>query len=332
MSKQIRPSVTNPTIATLYNEIDAGLLKLAPDFQRRFVWTQPHQEEFLDTILKGFPFPEIYVSSGSIDIEAMKTVRHVIDGQQRLTTIRNYISNFFQKPLSKIKAYSELSDDEKSDFLSYEIVVRDLGKIDDDTVKEVFRRINLTKFKLDSIEIHNAVYDGALISTAKEIIDHTELSIFGVFRENEFSRMADLHFILLVIATLETGGYFSQDAEVEPMIEKFNEEYKNGEAVKKSLVETLEYIKSLDLPKDSMWFRKSNFFTLVVEISLNGKYLKNNFRKRLDELEEKVMSNKNNSGNEFGEYYSYMYQGTNNRKARVTRARLFRKMCTDLDA
>jgi hypothetical protein len=28
--------------------------------------------------------------------------------------------------------------------------------------------------------------------------------------------MADLHFILLVMATLENGGYFAQDREVEP--------------------------------------------------------------------------------------------------------------------
>lgn len=91
MSTQIRPSVTNPTLASLYKEISDGLLVLAPDFQRRFVWTMEHQEEFIDTIMKGLPFPEIYVSTGQVDIEMMRTTRNVIDGQQRLTTIRNYI-------------------------------------------------------------------------------------------------------------------------------------------------------------------------------------------------------------------------------------------------
>lgn len=329
MSKQIRPSVTNPTIATLYNEIDAGLLVLAPDFQRRFVWTQPHQEEFLDTVLQGYPFPEIYVSTGDVDISKMRTVRHVIDGQQRLTTIRNYIDGTSERPLSKIKSYAELTDDQKRDFLSYEVVVRDLGKIDNDTIREVFRRINLTKFKLDSIEIHNAVYDGAYISVAKEVLDSTDLSIFGVFRESEFSRMADLHFVLLVMSTIEAGGYFSQDAEVESMIEKFNEEFPRASECKARIVDTLEIIKSLDLPKDSMWFRKSNFFTLVVELTTQKEKLRADLVERLQELESKVMANKNSPGNEFGQYYSYMYQGTNNRKARVTRAELFRKFCTE---
>lgn len=328
MSKQIRPSVTNPTIATLYNEINAELLVLAPDFQRRFVWTQPHQEEFLDTVLQGYPFPEIYVSTGEVDIAKMKTVRHVIDGQQRLTTIRNYIDGTFEKLLRKIKPYAELTNDEKGDFLSYEVVVRDLGKIDRDTVREVFRRINLTKFKLDNIEIHNAVYDGAFISVAKEVLDSTDLSIFGVFRESEFSRMADLHFILLIMSTMEAGGYFSQDAEVESMIEKFNEDFPRASEYKYRITSTLNTIRDLDLPKDSMWFRKSNFFTLVVELTTQKEKLVDNLVDRLKELENNVMTSKNTPGNKFGQYYSYMYQGTNNRKARVTRAELFREFCT----
>ncbi|MCB0321642.1 MAG: DUF262 domain-containing protein, partial [Bdellovibrionales bacterium] len=110
MSKQIRPSVTNPTIASLYNEISNGLLILAPEFQRRFVWTQAHQEEFLDTIVHGYPFPEIYVSTGEVDVNKMKTIRHVIDGQQRLTTIKNYIDGHFEKPLVLVKQYADLDD------------------------------------------------------------------------------------------------------------------------------------------------------------------------------------------------------------------------------
>lgn len=327
MSRQIRPSVTNPTIASLYNEIDSGLLVLQPEFQRRFVWTQPHQEEFLDTILQGFPFPEIYVSTGEVDIAKMKTVRNVIDGQQRLTTIRNYIDGKFERPLAAIKPYAALSDPEKGDFLSYEVVVRDLGKIDHDTIREVFRRINLTKFKLDSIEIHNAVYDGAYISTAKAILDGTDIAIFGVFRESEFSRMADLHFVLLIMSTIENGGYFSQDAEIEPMVERYNEEFPRSDDIKKRIMETFSFIRALDLPRDSMWFRKSNFFTLVVEVTLGFENLRDDFTLCLLSLEDNVMSNKNNQSNEFGQYYSYMYQGTNNRKARVTRSAIFRKYC-----
>lgn len=51
MPLQIKPSVTNPTIADVYQLIDEGKLFLRPDFQRKFVWTHEHQEAFIDTIL-----------------------------------------------------------------------------------------------------------------------------------------------------------------------------------------------------------------------------------------------------------------------------------------
>jgi hypothetical protein len=164
MSLQIKPSVTNPTIADVYQLIDEGRLILRPDFQRKFVWTHEHQEDFIDTILNGLPFPEIYVCEGDVDVQKLRTTRLVIDGQQRLTTIRNYIEGTHH-PLIRIPSYQAL--DRKQDFLSYQIVMRDLGKVDEETTREIFRRINLTKFKLDDIEIHNAVYDGHFIQAAK---------------------------------------------------------------------------------------------------------------------------------------------------------------------
>lgn len=83
-----------------------------------------------------------------------------------MTTIRNYIEATYEHPLVKIHSYQELTHEKNQQFLSYQIVMRDLGKVDDDTTREIFRRINLTKFKLDDIEIHNAVYDGQFILSA----------------------------------------------------------------------------------------------------------------------------------------------------------------------
>jgi hypothetical protein len=40
--------------------------------------------------------------------------------------------------------------------------MRDIGRVEEETVREIFRRINLTKFKLEDVEIHNAIYDGEL--------------------------------------------------------------------------------------------------------------------------------------------------------------------------
>jgi len=329
MSSQIKPSVTNPTVADVYHFIDQGALVLQPDFQRKFVWTHEHQEEFIDTVLKGLPFPEVYVCEGSVDIQKMKTTRHVIDGQQRLTTIRNYIEGKYEKdkPPIKTPSYQSLTDLEKKDFLSYQIVMRDIGKVDEATTREIFRRINLTKFKLDDIEIHNAVYDGAFIRSAKIILDNVGLEKYGVLKESEFTRMADLHFVLLVMATIEKGGYFAQDKEVEPMVAAFNEDYPKKDHVIALMIKVFAVITDLDLPLDSMWFRKSNFFTLVVEVAKNVQKLPDDFKEKLMAFEERVMEAKTKPELPHAKYYSYMYQATHGRTARVVRSEFFEQEC-----
>lgn len=327
MSIQIKPSVTNPTIADVYQLIDEGKLVLQPDFQRKFVWTSEHQEEFIDTLLNGLPFPEIYVCEGEVDVQRLRRTRLLIDGQQRLTTIRNYIEGNHSQPLAKVPPYISLSNIQKEEFLGYQIVMRDLGKVVPDTIHEIFRRINLTKFKLDDVEIHNAIYDGLFIQAAKLILENVGLEQYGVFRESEFTRMADLHFILLIMATLEFGGYFAQDREVEPAVAGFNDAYPKRDYTISLLIKTFAVVRDLQLPVDSMWFRKSNFFTLIVETAQHVDALPHDFKERLLELENRVIGNRMNTESEFYKYYSYMYQATHGRAARVVRGEFFQRYC-----
>lgn len=324
MSVQIKPSVTNPTVADIYEKIDEGRLVLAPDFQRKFVWTQDHQEEFLDTILCGFPFPEIYVCQGETDTKKLRTSQKVIDGQQRLTTIKNYIEHDFDRNLKKVPPFDSLDEHRREHFLTYQIVVRDIGKVDEAVVREIFRRINLTKFKLDDIEIHNAIYDGQFISVAKELANEVDLAKFGVFNESEFTRMADVHFFLLVMSTIVRGGYFPRDNEVESCVAEFNDEFPEAHGVKSKILKSISSIKQLDLDLDSIWFRKSCFFTMVVELS-NVSDVPKDVQLRLKDFDHQVLASKNKKETDHGAFYHAMYSGTNDRKTRVVRSTLFRK-------
>lgn len=324
MVDQIKASVTNPTIADIYEKIDANRLILAPDFQRKFVWTQDHQEQFLDTILNGYPFPEVYVCQGETDVRKLRTTQKVIDGQQRLTTIKNYIENNFLKDLKLVKPFDSLSAEERENFLSYQIVLRDIGKVEEGLVKEIFRRINLTKFKLEDIEIHNAIYDGHFIRTAKELAEQIDLTQFGVYYESEMSRMADVNLFLLVMSTIERDGYFPRDNELEKCVAEFNEEYPNAYKMKSLILKVMSEIKGFNLEPDSIWFRKSCFFTMIVELCW-AKKLPRDIVKRLNSLDDLIMGSKQDLNSDTGKFYRAMYSGTNDRKSRVIRSEVFRQ-------
>lgn len=210
MARQIQAQPDKKTISDLIGKINRSELVLQPEFQRGFVWTPEHMENFIKTILDGFPFPEIYISQKGIDLETLSTQNVVVDGQQRLTTIKKYIEggHNFEKNIPK---FSDLNDTDKTDFLNYDVTVRDLKDVSSDIMIDIFKRINSTKFTLTAIEINNAIYDGEFIKCAKKILqklDEIKLKV-PIFSESELTRMADLHFILLVMATLEEGGYFS---------------------------------------------------------------------------------------------------------------------------
>lgn len=329
MEKQIQAHPDKKTISDLIGKIKRKELVLQPDFQRKFVWTKIHMEQFIKTILSGYPFPEIYISQVGIDLETLSSENVVVDGQQRLTTILNYIDGDGEFEVN-IRKFAELSDIEQKMFLNYDVIVRDLKDIDQKTLIEIFKRINSTKFSLKDIEINNAVYDGEFITCGKEILEEIGELEIPIFKESELTRMADLHFILLVLATFEESGYFSNDNSLEDYIVRFNENYPQKEDVKKLFITIIKNILNSELPKDSIWYRKSTFFTLICEMSFKNMSnpIDSLFVNKLTELEGMILANKgkDETTNEYARFYAKMTSATNSRTARVLRGELLKKI------
>lgn len=324
MAKQLPSSPSNKMISELIGMIRREELILQPEFQRKLVWNINHKSAFIDTILKGYPFPEIYLSQSGIDFETLKSQQVVVDGQQRLSTIMQYVEGVPEQKWKGIPLFKDLSTDQKNDFLNYNVVVRNLQDASEDVVKEVFRRINQTKFNLEQIEIQNALYDGEFISAAKEIVTLNQLDNFPVFSDIDISRMSDLNFVLLCMSTLLEGGYYAGNKKTEEFIIRYNDLFEDRDNIISLFNKTFDYIKHLSLPKDSIWYRKSNFFTLVMELLFNS-IPQRDISDSLMSFETNVSENKENKESEYGLYYAYMYTGTNGRTARVERGRILKK-------
>ena len=330
MPKQLQASVSIKKISEIYQRIKAKTLIPQPEFQRKFVWNRAHKEKFIDTILNGYPFPEIYIAQKGIDLVTIQNQEVVVDGQQRLSTIVQYIDEIKEsKEFGKdVQKYKDLTGNEQRDFLNYEVVFRALGDVEPETITEIFKRINLTQYSLHQVEIENAVYDGEFITTAKEILASIDLSVLPTFSDSDISRMGDLYFILLLMSTIENEGYFNRDSKIEDFIINNNDSYDNSDYVKDRLISTIKKIESFELKSDSIWYRKSNLLTLIIELYvLESEIDTRNFKEKLSAFEENILANKNAERNEndFSKYYSYMYTGTTSRQARVTRSDLFKK-------
>lgn len=343
----------NVKIIELFNKIDSGNLVTNPEFQRKLVWKKQHKFYFIETILKNFPFPEIYIASTEINVENLTTIEVVVDGQQRLTTIVDYIKGEGEFAIqNKIKRFNQLTDPEKKSFLNYTVSVRDLKDIQLEVIKEIFMRINNTEYSLNAVEKANAQYgDGEFVVFCKQIIDKeytptndlTDVVIepvlkkrmndffekMSVFNDTDRSRMNDLQYIMTLVATIIESDYFSRNTKTNLYIERFNNEFENHSNILKTLEEVITFIEKIDLSSDSYWLNKPNLFNLIIELSTFDKSKINIITLR-NQLKEFEMNSKKYFANtdldkisaDAKKYYEFAKEGINEKAARIHRAKI----------
>lgn len=143
---------------------DRKELELQPKFQRRSVWSDKARSYLMDSIVRGKPIPKIFIRQ-DINPKTKKTVREVVDGQQRLRTIFSFLQDGFK--ISKAhtaeyggKFYSELPEEVQTGILKYELSVDLLLDAPDKEVLDIFARLNSYAVKLNHQELRNATYFG----------------------------------------------------------------------------------------------------------------------------------------------------------------------------
>ncbi|MGB9914697.1 MAG: DUF262 domain-containing protein [Candidatus Bathyarchaeales archaeon] len=78
------------TIGDLHEWYKKGSLILQPKFQRRKVWSSKARSFLLDTIVRGLPVPKLFIRQ-QIDLNTKRAIREVVDGQQRLQAVFDFI-------------------------------------------------------------------------------------------------------------------------------------------------------------------------------------------------------------------------------------------------
>ena len=128
MSTTQNPIVSSRRLGDLLTDIEQKRLIVRPIFQRRLVWTNIVKDAFLDTVFRQYPFPEVFVAAGELDDTKLRRTQWLVDGQQRLSTLREYVLGSTDLVLKQVKPYAELSEDEKTAFSDYPRLRARLGR------------------------------------------------------------------------------------------------------------------------------------------------------------------------------------------------------------
>lgn len=265
MSKFLQ--TTHRDIAWFKQAHELHQLQMRPPFQRNPVWTQRQKSFLIDTILNGYPIPEIYMQD--IVSENGDKMYVVVDGQQRITACLDFIFNLFSidtrdSPSFGDLSFDDLTTDQKKIVYGYQFVIRVLPEVSDIEIREIFQRLNRNNVALNTQELRQATYWGPFIKTMNELADLESWSKMNVFTPNDVKRMLDVEFISeLSIAILH--GIQNKKQTLDKFYQLYEEDFPERDKLKESFDIVIREIMSI-LPdiSNTRWNKRTDFYTLFI--------------------------------------------------------------------
>ena len=201
-------------VRTLMDMIIEGELKLDPDYQRNYRWSDDKASRFIESIALNIPVPVLYFAE-----EADGTFS-VIDGQQRLASLFRYlkvdeakhlypddeleplvISGLRLRPELNGKQYLSLERDDRSTIAKRPIrCIVVLNESDAALKFEVFERLNTGSSQLTAQEVRNCIYNGTFSKLLKELACNAQFQELISLPVTAQKNMTDVELVLRFFA------------------------------------------------------------------------------------------------------------------------------------
>ncbi|MEK7684388.1 MAG: DUF262 domain-containing protein [Verrucomicrobiota bacterium] len=151
------------TLQELANLYQDRKLPVSPEYQRGTKWRRPQKQALVDSLLRGYQIPLFYVhiqQTSSYTPGVVNETACLVDGQQRLISITDYLKNRFPLPDAENgapttvtptliaagsgwagKTFDELAAEDRDRLLGIELQVVEMHTQDEDEVRFLFVRL-----------------------------------------------------------------------------------------------------------------------------------------------------------------------------------------------
>jgi hypothetical protein len=191
------------------------------------LWPTSAKSYFIDTILKEFPFPKVYFHE-RVDKETKRPHREIVDGQQRISTIVDFVDGRFALGKNarglEGQRFAELSEDQQDSFYSYTVSVDVIRNADRSEILQMFRRMNAFTLPLNAPEKRHSEFFGEFKDWVNTILDQygSILIDWNVFTSRQVVRMADAEFVADVALAIEEGIVSTSPAKLLNLYKKYD--------------------------------------------------------------------------------------------------------------
>jgi Protein of unknown function DUF262 len=201
-------TATDWTIETLISQLKKRNIKLDPSFQRRDAWTNKRKSEFIESLFLGLPVPQVVLAES----KDRKGSYIVLDGKQRLLTLRQFSANlqdpeFKQLKLSGLSLRADLNGFSMEDSSENSDFEDDLRFFENQTIRTVvlrnwpsedylylvFLRLNSGSLPLSPQELRQVVSPGRFTIFVTDFTSKSA-AVMGLFnsRQEPDFRMRDV--------------------------------------------------------------------------------------------------------------------------------------------
>ncbi|EDY82164.1 conserved hypothetical protein [Verrucomicrobiia bacterium DG1235] len=261
------------TISDLYNWHKKDELYLQPKFQRRKVWRPIARSYLIDTIVRGLPMPKIYYRM-QVDPNSIKSIREVVDGQQRLDAVFSYIDDNFavsrtHSSIAAGKKFSKLPDDVRSSILSYDISADLLVGANDTQVLQIFARINSYSVTLNAQEKRNAKYFGRFKDVAYRLgTEHLEFwTRNSILTNQKIARMGEAELTSELLVGL-LAGLQDKKASLDRYYKSYEDQFPSEKQVTEKFDRVLNWLQQnlMSELKGTVFTRPALFYSLFMAV------------------------------------------------------------------
>lgn len=270
----IRPERTSFSTLDFTTFRAAHSLEITPKFQRRKVWKPQAKAFLIETILLGLPVPPIYLRVTQ-NAAKTKTIREVVDGQQRISAVLEFMDDGFRLSKSvdeafKNKTFSQLESADQDRIRNYSFTCEVLYGVSDADVLKIFARVNVNAIKLNGQELRNGKWFGFFKQTSYALaLEHIEFwrraKIIG---ETGIARMQEVEFTSeLLIAMMD--GLQDKKKSLDRFYEDYDDEFPQQRIFEKRFRVIIDEITSTIEPDNlpnSQFHSKPLFYSLFCAI------------------------------------------------------------------
>ena len=187
-------------VSSLIDQIGANDIILRPSFQRGYVWPNRTASKLIESIVLNVPIPPCFLAQNE-DFEL-----DVVDGQQRLETIRRFYQNEFSlsglEVLKELngKRYHQLPNKVQRQIKTHTVrCIMITNKSHPDVKFDIFERLNSNTSSLNAQELRNCIYRGSFNEMLRELATEKQwLKVLG--RKSADKRMRGEEVILRYFA------------------------------------------------------------------------------------------------------------------------------------